>query len=211
MRIKYPVLFYTFSVSKACSDGERVKTSIPPMGDFAHVSRDLPACAFSLHARLCANRCTYQGGSESEAASLDQSRLQGQGAGHLSHEACAESGQEVRKGFTEGLRGGGRQTGRRLPRVGGTGKVTLAICCAWSSEADAKTCTKPGVECGGASWAKATWQSGLGAMRAYGAERRRQKIPSGGTKVWHVLRVLMEVRNPLPPQRILTMTSPGSG
>ena len=33
--------------------------------------------------------------------------------------------------------------------VGGTGNVTLAICCAWTSEADAKRCAKPGVECGG--------------------------------------------------------------
>ena len=85
-------------VSKACSDSKRVKTLIPLMGDFAHVSSDLPACART-------------------------------------------------------------------------------------SEADAKTCSKPGVECGGMSWAKATRQSGVGAMRAFGAERRGQKIPSGGTKV----------------------------
>jgi len=53
---------------------------------------------------------------------------------------------------------------------------------------------------GGMSWAKATWQSGVGAMRACGAERRGQKIPSGGTKVWHVLCVPIQVRNPLPPR-----------
>jgi len=31
------------------------------MGDFAHVSNDLPACAFSLHARVCEEVVAKQG------------------------------------------------------------------------------------------------------------------------------------------------------
>jgi hypothetical protein len=45
-----------FFAFKVCSDSKRVKTLIPLMGDFAHVSSDLPACAFSLHARCAPTR-----------------------------------------------------------------------------------------------------------------------------------------------------------